>query len=996
MGDFHFWQFRRFWQFLLCYASFVSGRQNSNSAQLLDLSLFRDQARARRDIESLQVRLPAGMVAALPPLFSEIPDPDQALGFLERLSAERSEFIPLLDSDRVLLHYALLIFGHSYWLGETLLKNPDLFSVLHREKNMKRSLEREDFREALARFRSRLSSNQANTTGDGSSWLSSTKLPAVLARFKNREYVRIALRDLLGIATLAETTAEISALADVLIEVALCEAQEQMRKRHGAPQQIDAQGRRTEAPFTVLALGKLGGNELNYSSDIDLLYLYNGIEAPQGELSLREYFIRQAQLITEILSYATSEGAVFRIDLRLRPQGQEGEPAVALRHALHYYGRSAHDWELQALIKVRYSAGDPGLAREFIRAVQPRVYTPNINFAAIETMINSRRKIGEHRRRSVALRKELATVDVKIDRGGIRDIEFLVQCLQRVYGGEETWLRACGTLFSLQKLHDKGHLSSADFHDLSAAYEFLRTLEHRLQLQRGQQLHRLPASATELEVLARVMHRDSSGSAGLLRSLRERMGRVSAIYERIIHNQKQREQGGPEATAADSYYIGARELSFEQVLQRVKADSPVLYKAISSSELDQHARKNLHRFLGSAMASPERYNVLLENPDTAVKAIPLFEASDYLSDMLVRKPQLLRILNDIPQSSDATRPQILKAFSLRGAGRDLNESLALLRKKFHRAGFAIAAEDVLLSRRSFGSMKASSQLADETIRAALRIAQADKGLAVFALGRLGSEEFDIASDADLLFARAPEADEEEARLDAERLVHALTAYTKEGTLFAVDARLRPHGGEGELVTTPAQVERYLAEEAQPWEALTYTKLRFVGGREDMKPLVLAPAWHQIIEIAFRPGFAAAVQEMRAKLEKSNRYPGSFKLAAGGFYDIDFIASYVMLSEANLVQGNTEEKLLQLEQAGFLPAPVSERLRQAALLYRTADHAIRLVTGRARPELPAMGHHREAVERMVNKVLGWPEGIEVQAELQKTQREVREMFLEIVK
>jgi glutamate-ammonia-ligase adenylyltransferase len=266
---------------------------------------------------------------------------------------------------------------------------------------------------------------------------------------------------------------------------------------------------------------------------------------------------------------------------------------------------------------------------------------------------------------------------------------------------------------------------------------------------------------------------------------------------------------------------------------------------------------------------------------------------------------------------------------------------------------------------------------------------------VFALGRLGSEEFDIASDADLLFVRAPEADEEEARLDAERLVHALAAYTKEGPLFAVDARLRPHGGEGELITTPAQLERYLAEEAQPWEALTYTKLRFVGGREEMKPLVLASAWHQIVEIAFRPGFRLAVEEMRTRLEKSNRYPNSFKLAAGGFYDIDFLASYLMLTEANLVSGNTEEKLLQLQQAGFLPAAISERLCRAALLYRTTDHAIRLVTGRARPELPAIEHHRQAVEKMVRKVLGWPEETDLQAELQKTQKEVRDIFLGIV-
>ena len=963
-----------------CYSLFVREGPGSNPAQLLDLSLFRDPSRARRELESLQTRLSPATFAGLPSLLADVADPDQALTFLERLSATENDAIALLDGNRVLLHYALLVFGHSYWLGEAAIQNPDLFSVLQRERNLERSLERDDFRERLARFRSRLSG---------------AELSPLLARFKKREYVLITLRDLLGIATLAETTAEISALADVLIEAALQEAQQQMRKRYGAAQQMDERGRRAPARFAVLALGKLGGNELNYSSDVDLLYLYDG-EAPPGELSLREYFIRHAQRMTEMLARATPEGPVFRIDLRLRPQGQEGEPAVALRQALHYYRDSAHDWELQALIKARYSAGDAELVREFLRAIQPRVYTPNINFVAIETMINARRKIGDHRRRSLALRKEPVSIDVKLDRGGIRDIEFLVQCLQRVYGGQEPWLRACGTLFSLTKLHDKGHLSGADFHELSAAYEFLRTVEHRLQLQRGQQLHRLPASAAALEALARCVHRDrSSGNTGLLRSLRERMGRVAAIYERIIHNQQQREKGGPEAAAAESYFIGARELAFDQLLERITADSPALFRIITAAPLAKHTRRNLHRFLGSAMAAPEKYNVLLENAAAAQSAITLFENSDYLSDALARQPQMLRMLNDTSQDRDA-RARSSSRFALRSSGRDLNESLAMLRRKFHLARFSVAAEDVLLQRPVFLSLKINTQLADEAIRAALRIVQAGQRVAVFALGRLGSEEFDLASDADLLFVRAPEADEDEARLDAERLVQALAAYTKEGPLFAVDARLRPHGGEGELVTTAAQLERYLREEAQPWEALTYTKLRFIAGNEDVKPLVLAPAWHQIIEIAHRPGFSAAVEEMRSKLEKSNRYPGSFKLAAGGFYDIDFIASYLMLTRAHLVSGNTEEKLQPLEKAGFLDATDFARLREAALLYRTTDHAIRLVTGRARPELPAVEHHRHSVEKMVRNLLQWPEENSLQAELEKTQHDVRGIFLEIVR
>src|SRR5438105_11607709 len=308
----------------------------------------------------------------------------------------------------------------------------------------------------------------------------------LLARFKRREYVRIMLRDVLGIAALADVTAEISALSDVLIEAALADCALAMQNRFGSPQRLDPDGRLMPVPFSVLSLGKLGGNELNYNSDVDLMFLFGNGEFPaEAALPLREYFVRLAQMITETLSRPTREGPVFRIDLRLRPQGHEGEPAVALGHALRYYEHSAHDWELQVLIKARHSAGDQDLARQFIRGVQPRVYHAGLNFAAIETAWNSLEKIGSQRRSARAQHASQQGIDVKLDPGGIRDIEFMVQCLQRVYGGDELWLRSGGTLFSLQKLHDKNHLSGKDFFELNQAYEFLRRLEHRLPLRPG-------------------------------------------------------------------------------------------------------------------------------------------------------------------------------------------------------------------------------------------------------------------------------------------------------------------------------------------------------------------------------------------------------------------------------------------------------------------------------------------------------------------------------
>ena len=952
---------------------------------LLDSAAFRERERARHNLARIRTRAPHELTFALAPLLAESPDPDQALNLFERLISEASDqIISLLNSNRSLLHYTITLLGHSHWLGETLVHNQDLLYSLHREKNLERSLGREDYREHFARLRAHSFE---------------TDVCVLLARFKKRGYIRIALRDVLGIATLAETTAEISALSDVLIEEGLREAEARMRNRFGAPQYQDSHGRLVEAPFAVLALGKLGGNELNYSSDVDLLYLY-GDQNPSAELALREYFVRQAQLLTEMLSRTTREGAIFRIDLRLRPQGGEGEPAVALRHALNYYAQVAHDWELQALIKVRHSAGNVTLARQFIRGVEPHVYTKDINFEAIETAILSRQRMGAHRRRLAVVRKQEEGTDVKLDRGGLRDIEFLAQCLQRVYGGEERWLRPGGTLFSLQKLHDKGHISGKDFHDLTKAYQFLRKVEHRLQLQRGQQIHRLPTGKEELQVLQRAVDRDPGpdGVAAFCLGIKGRMAAVAEIYERIIHSQRQIEKEGVEVfrlTHAPSGSI--RELSFDQVLQRIALEAPALHEIATQSDLSLHGRRNLHKFLSSAMTSADRYAALLENPRAVEHAVALFETSDYLTDILVRHPDVIRGLNDLPNTTEPGLFELEQEapFTVLPETPDVGEKLAFMRRRYRSYAFASGARDILHGRPAYESMSENTRIADAAVRCALQVAGGEEDLGVFALGRLGTGEFDIASDADLLFIRSQQTDADDARAKAERLMHALAAYTKEGTIFAVDARLRPRGGEGELVVTPAELEKYLAEEAKPWEALTYTKLRFIGGGANLEGQVLSLVHTRIKHMASHPTFAHAAMEMRTRQEKSNRFAKSFKLARGGFYDIDFLVSYLMLRNTQIAPDNTYFRLQHLQGAGLLDQPTTEELRKATLLYRTADHAVRLVTGRARPELPAAEHARQCTEALLGKILHRSNRDDLQEELESTAKSVREIFLRII-
>lgn len=931
------------------------------------------------------------LLAALPAMLAESPDPDGALNLLERLSGSASpEVFRLFDRHHFLAHYAIVVFGFSQFLGETLLQNTDLLHLLARDKGLERSHSREDFQEAFARFRSRSFD---------------TDVALLLSRFKRREYIRIMLRDVLRIATLAETTAEISALSDVLIEEALRESDAALRNRYGAPQHLDPDGRLVDTPFAVLSLGKLGGNELNYASDVDLLYLHGDGEREGAAISNREYFIRLAQQVTEILSRPTREGQVFRIDLRLRPQGREGEPAVALRQALRYYAGHAHDWELQALIKVRHSAGDITLAREFIRAVQPHVYRPELNLAAIETARESLEKMGTRKRRPMVRSRE-QSLDVKLDRGGIRDIEFLVQCLQRVYGGAEPWLRSGGTLFSLSKLHDKGHLAGRDFHQLSGGYELLRKLEHRLQLRRGQQTHRLPESPDDVTVLYRSVLDDPSGAyrpQDLVTTLRERMDATAGIYDRIIHSQRQQAQDrGEEFRLRPGPGESGREQSQADILQRLAVDSPALYELASRREIGTHTRRNLQRFLSSAFTSSDRYAAVLREPGAVERAIRLFSVSEFLTDILIRHPEEIATVAGLQPGpggagelfGPGSHVKAAEDAVLGYAGSDAmphGERLALLRRQYRHRVFITGARDVMQPRSVYDSIAELTAAADDAIAAALRIAGAPPGFCVLALGRLGSEEFDIGSDADLLFLRDASADPGHAVRCAEQLVQALAAYTRDGIVFAVDPRLRPQGYEGELVITPSQLADYFSGPAQPWEALTYTKLRHVAGSEQIAHSAVTAVESSLPR--FRtPGFRSAVREMRDKLARTDISEVNFKTAPGAFYDIDFIVCALLVEHGiEDTRGSIRERLYGLGERGLLSDADCATLDFAAELLRTVEHVVRLVQGRARKSLPVSEHAAHTVESVVSKVLDRPFPNGLARELEGTFTSVRQVY-----
>ncbi|MBV9183808.1 MAG: hypothetical protein JO356_21095, partial [Acidobacteria bacterium] len=911
---------------------------------------FREPEAARVIYERTSSKLSPALANALPALLGESPDPDSALLLFERLLFEGTpESLRLIESHAFLAHYAIAVFGNSWYLGETLIRNPDLLATFLRENRLDRSFTREEFSESLARFRSR------SLERNGS---------VLLARFKKREYVRIFLRDALRIAPLAETTAEISALSDVLIEEALREAESEMERRFGLPQHQEIEGRTVSTPFTILSLGKLGGSELNYSSDIDLMFLFgDGQEPAAAPISNREYFIRLAQQVTEILSRPTEEGPVFRIDLRLRPQGNEGELAINLTRALQYYELTAHDWERQALLKVRFSAGSNRLAREFIRRVQPLVYREEVNFAAIKTALVSRERIERKRRRQAAV--EGRSLDVKLDRGGIRDIEFLVQCLQRVYGGREPWLRSGGTLFSLQKLHDKGHIRGREFHELTAAYSFLRHLEHRLQLRHGQQVHRLPESDHEREILRRAMLGLTPGYrlGDLVIAVEERLASVAQIYQQVIYQQQTARSLVP---TSGEFRLQSRsegafsEQGYGQMVERLGEDAPQLASLLKAAQPGSLARKNLLRLLSAAFASSARYATLIREQAALARSQAVFASTEYLTELLVRHPEEVATLGDIVSSDREAHGASLLIFPEQDSlsARDPvfsyiastdappSERIALLRRYFRHRMFRSGARDVVELRPIYQALSETSSAAEEAIAAALGIAGNPPGLAILALGRLGSREFDLLSDADLLFVCDESYERQSLTRAAEEVMQALSAYTQEGMVFPVDTRLRPRGAEGELVITPKQLEEYFAAEAQPWEALMYTKMRLICGDGKVGARTTSATEILFQRFASDGNFPAAVRQMRRRLEEASAPEKSIRTSRGALYDADFLSSFLLVrNRIPHKLGTLRDRLWRCAAAGLLEKQDTATLDHAAELCRTVEHVLRLVVGR---------------------------------------------------
>jgi glutamate-ammonia-ligase adenylyltransferase len=920
-------------------------------------------------------------------LLKSAADPDTAVHYLASLKHQQSDAFERLARSQAGLKYLIAIFSHSRFLSDEVLQNPQWVEQL---TDMNRVLTAVEYKKRLGKFLNLRRTETPNALS--------------LALFRRQQILRILLRDVLGLGALSETTEELSNLADAILDVSYKRIRAQLIARHGVPRYVDENGERHECGMSVVALGKLGGRELNYSSDVDLMFVYkaNGDTDGAHPISNKEFYKKVANQYTDLLSTYTAEGLCYRVDLRLRPDGRLGEVCISLDGAKSYYQTRARDWELQMLIKARVAAGHAQAGRELLELAEPLIYSTTLDFSAVEAVSVTRERISEK-----LSRRKLgkSAFDIKLAPGGIRDIEFLVQCLQRLHGGRVPWVRHGGTMLALSRLSDKDMLSAAEFGRLMSAYRFLRNLEHRLQFAEDRQTHTLPTAPRDLDLLAKKMPVYQLGSTPsgekLLHELNAHLEAVQEIYERVIHGQRPTYYSLPPAAAAEVETPESIQPASSNAIRFLDQCAPELAAVVSQTELRRGAGAFGH-FLENLMPDSKWLAFLNSDPTVARYTLDIFEHSPYFAEELMRLPELMEELSRLPAGREN---------SYTGEALKL-EDISALRRFFRREMFRIQSASLCLRVPVFDTLEITSDLADAAIAAAYRLAveqvsmthpPADKSyrpgqqLMVIALGRLGMREFDLASDADLLFV-LPDEDRDELIFwthAAERIIDLITAYTGTGLMFAVDTRLRPNGSAGALLQSEESYKEYFTKNAEAWEGIAYMKSRAVAGDTDRATQFLT-ALQQVDWRKYGQSGRSKkdLRQMRMRLEKEQGAGHPLKAGLGGFYDIDFSLLYLRLKAAGIFYKvlNTPARIDIIEAMGHLERADAEFLRDAATFHRAVDHALRVYSGHSGASLPNSESQLEVLTELVRR---WtPEHLNRQPlkiELSQIQNRTREIF-----
>lgn len=776
-----------------------------------------------------------------------------------------------------------------------------------------------------------------------------------LRRYRHRKLVEIIYLDVVGEQAIETTLLQQSDLADQLIQAALSASQRQLAQKHGQP--LDESG--TEMTLNIIAMGKLGGRELNFSSDIDLIccYDHDGELSGYGQLSYREFFSRVVRLLNQLLGDTTADGFVYRVDLRLRPWGESG-PAVLSHGALeHYYQLHGREWEQYAMVKARVISGSEASRDSLVDMMRPFVYRKYLDYRVFDGLATLKAKI------DARAKKRGMRYNLKLGRGGIREIEFFVQAFQILRGGRNHRLQCSGIFDAFEALLQHRIVEANSIEKLRAAYRFLRLLENRIQLYEDQQTHDLPDNTTQQQRIAATL--GFAGWEAALEQLGQHRVHVSACFNELFRQHESTDadaiigngldeitqgerhwdfidnsgiESAPEITSLLNQFLDSRAWDYmsARAKQRFSLLLPGLLDAVRGSAQPDGLFKRLLRLFSSIAGRSVYFELLYQNPPLLARLASLFERSAWIAEEVSQYPMLLE---NLIQSGDRQR------FDRTLLAQRLQQQLATI-----EGDEELELDSLRLFKREQTLVIASAELADEidalqvsrylcdlaevVLEAvyglalkALRRRHGEAGcveagvrrqarFAILGYGKLGGYELHYQSDLDLIFLHDSSGEQQHsdgakpldnkmyfARL-AQKIISMTSVLTASGKLYEIDSRLRPEGSSGLLVSSLDAYRRYQLDKAWTWEHQALVRARVVVGDDD-----ICGDFEQIrSQVLTQPRDTAQlgrdIVDMRERMYRAKRPPEGdrfdLKQSRGGMVDIEFMVQYWVLAQANSI------------------------------------------------------------------------------------------------
>jgi glutamate-ammonia-ligase adenylyltransferase len=773
-----------------------------------------------------------------------------------------------------------------------------------------------------------------------------------LRLWKSREMLRIALREVAEAAPLEETTAELSQLAEICLTQVFEHWNSDLRSRLGSP----------NADFAILALGKLGGRELNHSSDVDLIFLYSDEGQLSPNFTYHQWFNRLSSKIVETFTATNEAGALFRLDFRLRPEGSAGPLARSLESMENYYAGFGETWERLALIKARDVCGSRELAYEFLRRHQSFIYPKSSTPDLFDEIASIKRRI----ERDIVGHEDLDR-NVKLGVGGIREIEFVTQALHLVHGARHAFLQETSTLKALRALAQLDLLAHGETRTLERAYRFLRRVEHRLQIESEQQTHTIPSHAPELRRLALSLG-FSSGNA-FSATLHEHMQGVRSIFERIFsappNTAEAAEQNieifrDAKAAAKSLVELGKGASGFHvaprtrQVFQRLQ---PLLIGSLSQVADPDGTLNRFVRFVEAYGLRSLLFELLAAHPRLVELLVKTFDASGPATDLLVRRPHLLEELTrgGTLDRNLAVADHLSQLESLGATVSDLDPVRAYRQTQLLR----IILRDLLALTDLPSLFTEYSALAEASLLFVNRLLGNEHEITIIAMGKFGGAELTYGADLDVLFIG-------ENNRAAQQLVVAMAQPSAEGAIALLDARLRPDGEKGPLVSSITSYEAYYDKRAQIWELHALTRARAISGPQQREYVDLAQrVWR---DAGQRDDLFHQIREMLTRIGR-DRSSGSdfldFKTGTGGIIEAEFLVQALQLREMTW-NPNTLGAVNALQDRHCLTPSEAAHLKRDYLFLRRCESVLSRAENKSVSSLPA----NETEQRMLAQRLGF--------------------------